>query len=146
MHPVHRPIAVRPCLRLKIFRQVQRSRCRQLRWLRGTWSFLSWRSPSVTDARRMQPFGLDAAGCDRVHADIARTELGGSCRHGKSEGLRSLKIDYELKLGWLKHGKIGWLFTLEDCCEMSAVRRKVRRRENCLPPKCIHRQGICRCC
>src|SRR5262245_57351341 len=28
-------------------------------------------------ARRMQPFGLDAAGCDRVHADIARAGPGG---------------------------------------------------------------------
>src|SRR5262249_55464313 len=47
MHPVHRPIAVRPCLRLEIFRQVGRSPCRQLRWLRDMWSFLSWRSPDV---------------------------------------------------------------------------------------------------
>src|SRR5215468_10391963 len=47
MHPVHRPIAVRPCLRLEIFQQVRRSPCRQLRWPRDTWSFLSWRSPDV---------------------------------------------------------------------------------------------------
>src|SRR4029434_436500 len=32
------------------------------------------------DARRMQPFGLDAAGCDRVHADIARACSAASTR------------------------------------------------------------------